>query len=256
MRRVEATVCFRRAIYINLCGAPVEDMNPVRRIYRDLLRLHGPQGWWPLLGCAGTNPTKTGSIQGYHPGDYSHPRTRLQQFEICLGAITTQNTSWVQAEQALRNLKQHRLLSPAAILAADDAVLKACLKPAGYFNQKARKLREFARFYRSLRGRTPLREELLAVWGIGKETADSMLCYAFKVPAFVVDAYTRRIFSHLGIIGKDAAYDVIQAVFERALAPLRLDVCQEYHALIVEHAKNFYDRSTDPAECPLYRSYG
>jgi endonuclease-3 related protein len=227
----------------------------IRRIYADLLRLHGPRGWWPLLGCRGANPTKTGSIRGYHPGDYSYPRTAGQRFEICVGAIATQNTSWVQAEQALRNLKRARLLSPRAILAAGDAALKACLKPSGYFNQKARKLREFARFSRSLRGRTPSREELLGVWGIGKETADSMLCYAFNTPAFVVDEYTRRIFANLGIIGKDAEYDRIKAVFERALRPLRLDVCQEYHALIVEHAKSFYARGADLKACPLYRRY-
>lgn len=219
-------------------------------MYSVLLQAYGPQGWWPLLCHKGANPTKTGSVKGYHPGDYTLPATGAQRFEICVGAILTQNTSWVQVEKALFSLHQKKALSPAAILQLDDETLKAAIKPAGYFNQKARKIKEFARFYQQLHGTVPSREALLSVWGIGDETADSMLLYAFRVPTFVVDAYTLRIFSALGLLPATASYQDAKSFVEKNLPP-DLAVYQEFHALLVEHAKRHYTKRPYGVECPL-----
>lgn len=225
-------------------------MHPIQKMYKFLLHEYGPQGWWPLLDHCGTNPTKTGSVNGYHPGDYSFPKTKLQQFEICIGAILTQNTSWVQVEKALQSLASLQALSPDDISHLSLQQLKQAIRPAGYFNQKARKLKEFTSFYTSLNNAVPTREHLLGVWGIGEETADSMLLYAFRVPSFVVDAYTRRIFTHLYLAPDNASYQEIKAVVEQQLEP-SLEAYQEFHALLVEHAKRYYSKKPYGAECPL-----
>jgi endonuclease-3 related protein len=229
-------------------------------IYLSLMELYGPQGWWPLLELEGSiskNPTKTGSVRGYHPGDYTYPRTKAQQFEICVGAILTQNTAWPNVEKALLAMRRQKLLSPAAIIRAEQTKLGGAIRPAGYFNQKAKKLKIFAKFYSTtLKNgkRVPARDELLSLWGIGPETADSMLLYAFKQPSFVVDTYTKKIFLNLGLIGKSWSYDQIKALFVDAV-PKNLEIYQEYHALIVEHAKRHYGRRADPKKCPLFKEY-
>lgn len=199
----------------------------VKQMYNRLLKKYGPQGWWPLQEHKGVNMTKTGSSKGYHPGDFDFPKNERQRFEICVGAILTQNTNWANVEKALTGLGK---VSCSKIIKMDIDELKKRIRPAGYYNQKARKLKEFAEFYNRLK-RKPTREELLSIWGIGPETADSMLLYAWKEPRFVVDAYTKRIF---GMEGKD--YDDVQKHFEKKL-PKDHKVYQEYHALIVEHAK-------------------
>lgn len=215
-------------------------MDSIDKIYSILLKKHGLQGWWPLLELhdrGGVNPTKSGSVKGYHPGDYSYPKNSLQKFEICLGAILTQNTSWPNVEKALLNLKKQGLISPEKFNESNIEIIKEALRPAGYFNQKSRKIIEFSLFYSSLEGRTPLREELLSLWGIGNETADSILLYAYNVPSFVVDAYTRRIFLKLGIITEKSTYEEVKSIFENNL-PKDYKVYQEFHALIVEEGKN------------------
>jgi endonuclease-3 related protein len=220
-------------------------------IYSFLLKEYGQQGWWPLLGQKGCKPTKTGSVIGYHPGDYNLPKTRNQIFEVCLGAILTQNTGWPQVEMALKNLHEKNCLDPERILEMDGEALKEAIRPAGYFNQKAKKAKIFTNYFLNLgQNRIPTREELLSLWGIGPETADSMLLYAFKVPTFVIDAYTRRIFTRLGMIHEKSSYDDIKALFEQSL-PEDLVIYQEYHALIVEHAKRFYQKKSDLAHCSL-----
>ena len=216
-------------------------MNELKQIYNKLLKAYGLQGWWPLVGHDGCNPTKTGSVNGYHPGDYSFPKDVGQRFEICVGAILTQNTGWPQVEKALVNLDKVCGISPNELLDIEEDKLKQAIKPAGYFNQKARKLKQFAEFYLELDGRIPLRDELLGVWGIGPETADSILLYAFSVPSFVVDAYTKRVLLGLGLIGDDAGYDDIKDLFESHLDK-DFKIYQEYHALLVEHAKRFYSK--------------
>lgn len=208
-------------------------------MYDLLYTAYGPQGWWPLLEHHGTNPTKTGSMRGYHPRQYQKP-SHKQRFEICIGAILTQNTNWINVERALHNLQQSRLLDADNLSAASEQTVQKCIKPAGYFRQKTRKLKEFTAFYKTLR-RTPTRDELLTIWGIGPETADSILLYAYHVPVFVVDAYTKRILNHLNIIDKNTSYEHVQALFHTQF-PKEVHTYQEYHALLVEHAKRHYSR--------------
>jgi endonuclease-3 related protein len=231
----------------------------IRKIYDCLLASYGPQGWWPLteLREAGvTNPTKTGSVQGYHPSDYTYPQTRSQQFEIICGALFTQNTSWMQVEKALLNLKhllnlkQTHSFSPEAILSLDPENLKTAIKPAGYYNQKAMRLKILACWFSELGSRIPARTELLSLTGVGPETADSILLYAFKQPSFVVDAYTKRIVTNLGLADEKVSYNEIKALFEENL-PEDLTVYQEYHALLVEHAKRYYQKKSSYAKCSL-----
>lgn len=214
----------------------------LRRLYTCLLSAYGPQGWWPLLNHDGSNPTKTGSISGYHPNDHSFPHDERERFEICIGAILTQNTAWTNVEKALRNLDALRAIDPVRLLALHPATLRKAIRPAGYYNQKAKKLRIFAVFHSGLQGRTPTRDELLALWGIGPETADSILLYAYGVPTFVIDTYTRRILASLRLAKADADYDDLQSLFSRQL-PDDSALYNEYHALLVEHAKRLRNGS-------------
>ena len=213
----------------------------LNEIYQKLLDTYSFQGWWPITDYEGSNPTKTGSTQGYHPADYSFPRNSSEKFEIIIGAVLTQNTSWPQVEKSLINLKELIDLTPYEILNLDEEEFKSAIKPSGYFNQKYNYLRNISEFYISLDGETPLRKDLLAVKGIGPETADSILLYAYGEKEFVVDAYTRRIFSHLGIIDEKDSYNKIKMLFEDNFDG-GVSEYQEYHALIVEHAKNHYSK--------------
>jgi endonuclease-3 related protein len=209
-------------------------MKQIKKLYDHFLKKYSFQGWWPLLDCDGCNPTKTGSIKGYHPKDYSYPKNEQQKFEICIGAILTQNTAWHNVEKALFNLKKIKTLTPLSIKKLNILKLKKSIKPAGYFNQKAKKLKIFADFFIKLDGKTPTRDELLDVWGVGPETADSILLYAYKVPSFVIDAYTKRLMQKLGYSEK--SYDKLKKIFEDSLEK-DYKLYQEFHALIVEDAK-------------------
>ena len=225
----------------------------IRKIYNCLFTSYGPQGWWPLTELrkkGGTNPEKTGSVMGYHPADYTYPQTRNQQFEIICGALLTQNTSWIQVEKTLLNLKQIHSLSSESILSLDQETLKEAIRPAGYYNQKALRLKTLACWFSELGDRVPAREELLSLKGVGPETADSILLYTFKQPSFVVDAYTKRIVTNLGLADEKASYNEIKTLFEENL-PEDLAVYQEYHALLVEHAKRYYQKKNSYAKCPL-----
>ncbi len=203
-----------------------------------LLKAYGPQGWWPLLNHEGSNPTKTGAVRGYHPGDHSFPHNDHERFEICAGAILTQNTAWPNVENALRNLNEAGLLDPERITNVEGEKLRTLIRPAGYFNQKAKKLKLFSEFFISLNEKTPSREQLLDLWGVGPETADSILLYAYKRPEFVVDAYTRRVLAAEGFMqdAMTATYDDVKAYCVKNL-PLDVEAYQEFHALLVERAK-------------------
>lgn len=220
-------------------------MNQIKNIYKILLKEYGHQGWWPLCSLQNTigkNPTKTGSIKGYHPKDYTFPKNDRQRFEICIGAILTQNTSWQNVEKALINLIKIKALNPKKILSIDEDKIKNAIKPAGYYNQKTRKLKEFSKFFIELKNKRPKREELLNIWGIGEETADSILLYAYKEPSFVIDAYTKRILEHKKIINNKATYQVIKDFIENNLNLKDFKIYQEFHALIVEHSKRYYSK--------------
>lgn len=216
----------------------MRQMNKLTQIYKVLFRSYGAQGWWPLSDINGTNPTKTGSLRGYHIGDYSYPKDKSQIFEICVGAIATQNTSWIQSEKVILGLRNNKSLSSKVVLEMSADNLKEIMKPAGYFNQKAKKIKIMAAFLETKNYKKPTREELLGLWGIGEETADSILLYAFAKLEFVVDTYTKRIFSRLGFFAEDAKYRDVKDLFENNLSK-DIKIYQEYHALIVEHAKRF-----------------
>jgi endonuclease-3 related protein len=182
-------------------------------------------------------------------------------FEVIVGAILTQNTSWGNVERAIANLRSAQMLTPSAISAARMARLAALVRPSGYFRQKAKKLKAFVRFLQRDYGgslkrmfETPtevLREKLLSVHGIGPETADSILLYAGEFAVFVVDAYTHRIFGRHGITNGKADYENVRALVEAAL-PRDSQLFNEFHALVVNTAKNWC-RKKEPrcAECPL-----
>lgn len=207
----------------------------LHQVYAALLRSHGPQHWWP-----GETP-----------------------FEVMVGAVLTQNTAWSNVERAIGNLKRHAALDPSVIVHTPVHALAAWLKPSGYFNIKARRLQNFCAWYlaageyEGLRQRDTdaLRRLLLAVNGIGPETADDMLLYAFSRPVFVIDAYTRRLFSRLGFITGEESYERLRHYFEEGLGGTagNVPLFNEYHALIVAHAKVACRKRPDCGACCLRR---
>lgn len=225
----------------------------IARLYDILLREYGPQGWWPLTSMAGRPGFDD---RGYHPGIFSCPRTPAQRFEIAMGAVLTQNTAWSNAEKALASLLGAGVSTPGAVLGCTAARLASLARSSGYHNQKARALRALAGCFegppRLHAGRPPHRGELLGLWGIGEETADSILLYAFSRPVFVVDAYTRRVLARIGLIRGTERYAAIQAIFHKAL-PAEAALFNEYHALIVAHAKEVCRPRPRCAGCCLRR---
>lgn len=201
-------------------------------VYETLLALRGNQHWWP-----GETP-----------------------FEVAVGAVLTQNTSWINVERAIANLKAAGALETRPLLDLPVDELAALLRPAGYFNVKARRLRALVRFLADRADGDParlpsddpmrLRTDLLAVPGVGRETADSILLYAVGVPVFVIDAYTRRLFGRLGLVDADADYEVLRAAFEAAL-PRDLSLFNDFHAQIVAHAKYTCRPRPRCGDCPL-----
>jgi endonuclease-3 related protein len=187
-------------------------------------------------------------------------------FEICVGAILTQNTSWRNVELAIANLKGARVLSPKKIHALSHHNLAQLIRPAGYFNIKAKRLSNFvdviveqhgASLKRFFKGDTAtVRERLLAINGVGPETADSMLLYAGGHHSFVIDAYTKRIFERHNWCGADAEYDTLQSLCTDSLSQksgaARLDYWQDFHAQLVV-VGNHYCKPRNPLcdECPL-----
>ncbi len=190
-------------------------------LYDRLFAEYGEQHWWP-----GETP-----------------------FEVMVGAILTQNTAWTNVEKAITALKNADALNPEALRTRSLDDLAALIRPSGYFNAKARKLRvlgDYLALYgddiESVFASKPLdelREELLALYGVGPETADSMLLYAGNLPSFVIDAYTIRVLGRLGIIGTDnkPKYAAVRALFHESL-PTDVQLFNEYHALFVAHGKD------------------
>ncbi len=216
-------------------AAPERSDSPLYRLFRHLLRHLGPQGWWP--------------------GDSA--------FEIALGAILTQNTAWRNVERALANLRQRGWLEPRALARAPLEALEEALRPSGYYRQKARRVQGFARWWVAQGGeeglrRLPtatLRQHLLELKGIGPETADSILLYAFHRPVFVVDAYTRRILSRHGF-SLPPDYEGLRQYLEQQL-PGSVPVYQEFHALLVAVGKRFCRRQNPACEaCPVQSLWG
>jgi len=213
--------------------------NKIYNIYKKLYETYDAQGWWPFL--------KDGEMV-YHPNDFSDPKNTNQIFEVGLGSILTQNTTFHSVIKSLQNLNKRDLIDPQNILNIDIDILKEAIKPSGYFNQKANYILEFTKFFIELNDNIPTREELLKVKGIGEETADSILLYGYNQLSYKVDAYTKRMFIHLGLVDIKAKYIDIKNFIEDSLKKEiknekeLLKVYQEFHALIVEHGKRYYSK--------------
>ena len=206
-------------------------------MYDRLLERYGPQGWWPTTSPGATTPR-------YFPGHPGRRLSAIQQWEIVVGAILTQNTSWSNATLALENLSRRGYLTLKRIRRLPHAELAELIRPARYYNQKARHLQELAAYVDDDHGdlaamlsrpHDDLRPELLARRGIGPETADSILLYAGGHPAFVIDAFARRICARLGWVKEGVSYPALQSLFVSGL-PRDADLFNEFHALIVRHA--------------------
>ena len=199
-------------------------------VYRRLHAHFGHRDWWP-----GDGP-----------------------FEIMVGAVLTQNTAWKNVTRAIANLEAADALTPEALLAAPFDTVAQWLKPSGYFNVKAKRLRAYCAWYLEQGGfealrrrRTPvLREGLLSVHGVGPETADDILLYAFKRPVFVIDTYTRRAFARIGLVTGEESYEALRLGFERALGP-DVALFNDYHAQIVGLGHFFCRPKPKCLECPL-----
>ena len=224
---------------------------PLVRLYDQLLRAYGPQGWWPLPSRAGGRGYDAG---GYHPGLYDAPETARARFEVVLGAVLTQNTAWLNAERALANLRSAGVRAPGDLRSVPLRRLESFLRPSGYYRQKALKLKRLAALFAApgalTRGGGPSRDRLLEQWGVGPETADSILLYAYQRPFFVVDAYTRRLLGRIGILRGGERYEDIQALFHDGL-PGQIELYNEYHALIVEHGKRHCRARPFCEGCPV-----
>lgn len=204
------------------------------RVYRTLRGAFGHQHWWP-----GQTP-----------------------FEVMIGAILTQNTAWTHVEKAIGNLKRAGKLNWRALDRISPTRLAQLIRPAGYFNIKADRLKHFIHFLKHEYGGkiskmktengARLREKLLAVKGIGEETADSILLYALEKPFFVIDAYTKRVFARHRFHDLEASYQEWQRKFEEKLPP-RVDLYNDFHAQIVHVGKNFCRTRPACELCPLQK---
>jgi len=214
-------------------AAPGPD-NALMDYYETLFNAFGPQGWWP-------------------------GRTRM---EVITGAILTQNTAWTNVEKAIRGLKKEGILNPEGLKRVRVERLAGIIRPAGYFNVKAGRLKNFLRFlFKDYNGSLTrlfstgdnggLRKRILEVNGIGPETADSILLYAGRKAEFVVDAYTKRVFSRHGFVEDAVEYEELKRLFTENLPP-DAELFNEYHALIVRVGK-VYCRPKKPLcrDCPL-----
>jgi len=220
------------------------------RLYERLMAHFGPRRWWPVTPETGGEPLYSGG-----------PRTDAQRLEVILGAILAQNTAWRGAARAVTNLYDAGLVDFGRLLETPPEVLAPLLRPSGYFNQKAKKIKALlaalhARYglnWQTIR-REPverLRPFLLEISGIGPETADCIVLYAAGQPTFVIDAYTRRLMYRLGLAPENATYAELKARFEAA-CELEVNLYQEYHALLDRQCV-VYCRKRDPlcGECPL-----
>jgi len=212
-------------------------MKDLNKIYKLLLNQYGKQNWWP-----------TTLEKDIHPTYHGKKLDDSMRFEIVVGAILTQNTSWKNVEKAIIELNKNKILTINGILKNKVQKLEKTIKSAGYYRQKAERLKIIAKFFKEnpfsklkKLQTEKLREILLNIKGIGPETADSILLYAFEKPVFVIDAYTKRMCHYLGICSADLDYNEIQKLFMKNLKP-DAKLFNEYHALIVEHSKHCYSK--------------
>lgn len=203
-------------------------------VYQRLLEAYGAMDWWP----ADTT------------------------FEVMVGAILTQNTAWTNVEKAITNLRLANCLTLESILASTDDTLAQLIRPSGYFNIKAKRLKNLCLWLSENGGEAKLapvdtdtlRTSLLEVNGVGPETADDILLYAFERPVFVIDTYTRRLFTKLGLIEGSESYETLRQTIEAELEP-DVSLFNQYHALIVRHAKEKCLKNSDCRHCHVEEIY-
>lgn len=206
-------------------------------LYQALLAEYGRQNWWPAR----------------------------HSFEMCVGAILVQNTAWVNARKALTNLARRGVESVAAAAALGEFELAELVRPSGYYNQKAAKIAVFCEHVLMNYGgdlssflsrpMEALRDELLGLWGIGEETADSIILYAAKQPTFVVDTYTVRALARLGVIPRSTSKSEVRQRIMAALPP-DTRLYAEFHALLIQHGKRLCRSAPLCGECPLLGECG
>jgi endonuclease-3 related protein len=216
-----------------VCEVPMNTLaDRLNEIYHLLLKAYGPQNWWPAES----------------------------PLEVMVGAVLTQNTNWQGVEKAIANLKNNNLLNPEKLQALPTEDLARLIKPAGYFNLKARRLKNLIKFLTETYSGDlettvqidtgQLRKELLDINGVGPETADSILLYALQRPVFVVDTYTYRVINRHGLVGEDVSYDELQELFTQHL-PLDMTLFNQYHALLVRVGKLHCQPKPRCQGCPL-----
>lgn len=213
-------------------------MNRIFAIYKKLYETYGAQGWWPFIDIKGY----------YHPLKFDYPKNDNQIFEVCLGSILTQNTTFTSVVKSLNNIVCLDALNYKKIKNLPIEKLKELIKPSGYNNQKANYILNFIEFFEKLNGKIPSRNELLDIKGVGEETADSMLLYGYNQAEFKVDTYTKRLLVHNKLIDEKAKYGDIKNFMQTELKKVIFDekelikTYQEYHALIVNHSKLYYSK--------------
>ena len=227
-------------------------MNKAEEIYFTLLKIYKKQVWWPIFN------TKKG-ISEY---GINAPRNDGDIFEIIIGAILTQNVAWRNVETAIESLKKKRLIFPQKLHKTENSIIASCIRSSGYYNQKTKKIKNFLDWFSTIHysfnklkkiKTNNLREMLLSINGIGEETADSILLYGLNRKIFVVDTYTKRIFSRMNLISSSENYSSIQNFFHREFTGT-LKRYNEYHALIVAHGKDICKKTPQCNICCLSSS--
>lgn len=203
-------------------------MDKIILVYNKLLEYYSEQHWWPCNN----------------------------EYEMMVGAILTQNTNWKNVEKAIKNLGN--LLNPVDILQLDNSILSELIRSSGYYNQKTIKLKILTQWYKKydfnigkvrVMNGDYIRNELLGLYGVGNETADSILLYALKKPYFIIDTYTRRLFSRLGY-NVPKKYDEFRLFIEENIKK-DIQIYNEFHALIVIHGKHFCLKKPQCTGCPI-----
>ncbi|TAL47094.1 endonuclease [archaeon] len=206
----------------------------MKHLYRALSQRFGRLEWWPIVD------------------------KRNMQFEIILGAILTQQASWKSVEMVIRNLTDEKIATPQALASADVRKIQKAIRPTGFYKQKANRIKGVAKYIVENYGGVgkmfgkdtgELRKELLSLKGVGKETADDILLYAAERAIVPIDAYTYRILSRLGMISGKESYDELQEIVHEKINDV--ESCKQFHALIVEHAKQFCKKKPSCEDCPL-----
>ncbi len=225
-------------------------MMDLYQLYRVLIGHYGPQGWWPVILSERDGFT---DASGYHKDKPVFDANITEKYEIITGAVLTQNTSWNNVYKCINTLKEKKIVTPEIFLNTESDFIKALIKKSGYYNQKYTKLSKLLHFlilndYLN-RPESISRDALLEQWGIGEETADSILLYAFNKPYFVIDSYTRRLLKRIGNVFYKK-YSEYQKYIINSI-PKNIQIYNEYHALIVKHSVDVCRKKPLCSQCFL-----